>query len=235
MKYRVDNVPWPWWPFWFGASWIVGTLWWLLLVLFARTYRIEATGMENLEGRPNLVFCLWHRWVWPFWITVSRSEPQLVIVNHPAAYMKPVHVLLRLMGVRIVLGSSGEEGRRAIDRVAEFVKSGGSTVIFPDGPDGPPEVLKKGVLQLARKSGVPVAPTRVELSRFVLLPSWDHKRVPLPFSRIRLVYDAPVVVTEDSLEEARRLLSRRLSGEDDQDGSLRSDRIDAGLARRDTR
>src|SRR5262249_5869115 len=192
-------------------------------------------GEEEREGRLNVGFCVGHRWVWPYWLTVVRSKPQLVIVNHPAAYMKPVHVWLRLMGVRIVLGSSGDEGRRAIDRVAEFVKGGGSTVIFPDGPGGPPEVLKKGVLQLARKSGVPVAPTRVELSRFVLLPSWDRSRVPLPCSRTRLIYEAPVVVTEDNLEEARRLLSRRLSGEDDQDGSLHSNRIDAGLADLDTR
>jgi lysophospholipid acyltransferase (LPLAT)-like uncharacterized protein len=124
--------------------------------------------------------------------------------------MKPIHVVLRLMGMkRLIIGSSGEEGRQAADEVARLVKAGYSTTISPDGPYGPPQVLKKGVLHMALKSGVPIVPLTVSASRFVTWPSWDAKKLPLPFSRIRVIVAKAVLVNRENWEES---LARVVSG-----------------------
>jgi lysophospholipid acyltransferase (LPLAT)-like uncharacterized protein len=61
------------------------------------------------------------------------------MMTHPAAHMKPVHTLLQLMGLnKLLLGSSGEEGKQAVNQLARLVKNGWSTTISPDGPAGPP-------------------------------------------------------------------------------------------------
>jgi lysophospholipid acyltransferase (LPLAT)-like uncharacterized protein len=126
--------------------------------------------------------------------------------------MKPVHIALQLMGVRILLSSRGEEGREATTTLVRLLREGWSTVISPDGPNGPAGALKKGVLHIAIESQVPVVPVRLRAQRAVRLRSWDKKPIPLPFSRIRIVFDEPVTVTKSSFDDAGEKLVKRMSG-----------------------
>ena len=215
MRYRVDNVPAPWRPFWLAWSWLVGLGLWILGNLLNLTLRVR------IEGRPPsapigdgpFIYSLWHQY-WLLWfVTFARSHRQHAWMQHAAAYMKPVHVVLRLMGIRILLGSGGEDGRRAASELVGLLGEGWSTAVSPDGPSGPVGVLKKGVLHIALQSGVPVQPVRFEASRCVRLRSWDRKPVPLPFARITVVFDEPVVVTEENFDAAGEILTRRMGGD----------------------
>ena len=106
--------------------------------------------------------------------------------------MKPIHAAFRLMGLKpLLLGSSGEEGRRAADELARVVHRGSSATISPDGPYGPPRILKKGILHVALKSGVPIVPLTITPSRYIMWPSWDSKKFPLPFGRICVTVHRP--------------------------------------------
>jgi hypothetical protein len=129
--------------------------------------------------------------------------------------MKPVHVALRLVGIRFLLGSSGEEGREAARELVNCLRGGNSTAISPDGPHGPCRVLKKGVLHLSRDSGVPILPLHLSASRAIRV-GWDQKTIPLPWSRITVRYGPPVTVTEDDFERAGRVLADSMSGLDEQ-------------------
>jgi lysophospholipid acyltransferase (LPLAT)-like uncharacterized protein len=125
------------------------------------------------------------------------------MMSHPAAYMKPVHVVFRMMGAeRLLLGSSGQEGRQAANEIAHLVRSGYSTTISPDGPSGPPRILKKGVLHISLQSGVAVVPLTISSSRFISWPSWDSKKFPLPFSRIKVIVHEEVHVNKGNVNEA---------------------------------
>lgn len=138
-------------------------------------------------------------------------------MSHPAAYMRPAHVMFRRMGVsEVVLGSSGEEGRRAANQIAHLVAEGCSTTISPDGPYGPARVLKKGVLHIAVQSGVPIVPLTIRSSRFLRLRTWDDKRFPLPFSRITVTVQEPIVVESWNLDEAGARIVRALSASRDE-------------------
>jgi lysophospholipid acyltransferase (LPLAT)-like uncharacterized protein len=211
VSYRVDNVPWPLRPFWLAYSYLTGVAFWTLFLLLNLTCRIGARGTEHLEDRSNHIFCLWHGSWFPWFATFVLAHDRHVLMQHPAAFTKPVHVVLRLMGIRILLGSGGEEGRQAAERLVDHLRGGWSTAISPDGPAGPAGVMKKGVLHIALQSGVPVIPVRFVVSRGVNIPSWDGKRAPLPFSRITVIYGEPVIVTEENFEEAGRLLAARMS------------------------
>jgi lysophospholipid acyltransferase (LPLAT)-like uncharacterized protein len=132
-------------------------------------------------------------------------------MNHPAWFMKPIHVLIKLVGVKgLVLGSTGHGGQEAADQLAAYLKQGYSTLITPDGPHGPPRVLKKGVLHLALQSEVPIVPLRIKTPYCLTLPTWDRKRFPLPSSRIQVIYGEPISVTEQNFEEAGRKLDTAL-------------------------
>ncbi len=132
-------------------------------------------------------------------------------MNHPAWYMKPVHVLIWLLGVRrLVLGSTGFEGKEAATELVKYLQEGYSTVILPDGPYGPPKELKKGALHMAAQSNVPLVGVQFGLSKAYVLSSWDKKRFPYPFSQIAVRYSQPIFVRPDNLEGKARELAEAL-------------------------
>jgi lysophospholipid acyltransferase (LPLAT)-like uncharacterized protein len=215
MAYRVDNVPALWRPFWLAYSWIVGVGFWCVWNLLIRTCRIRFEGEQHRIGRENYIYSLWHESWFLYFAAFARSHRRHVWLQHPDAYMKPVHVALRLAGIRLLLGSGGEEGREAARELVVCLRRGSSTTISPDGPRGPRRVLKKGVLHLSCDSGVSILPLRLSASR-VIRAGWDRKAIPLPWSRITVVYGPPITVAGDDFERAGRLLADSMSGSNEQ-------------------
>jgi lysophospholipid acyltransferase (LPLAT)-like uncharacterized protein len=215
MAYRVDNVPALWRPFWLAYSWIVGIGFWCAWNLLILTCRVRLEGEQDHIGRENYIYSLWHESWFLYFAAFVRSHRRHVWLQHPDAYMKPVHVALRLAGIQFLLGSGGEEGREAARELVARLRGGSSTAISPDGPHGPCRVLKKGVLHLARDSGVPILPLRLSASR-AIRTGWDRKAIPLPWSKITLAYGSPITVTEDDFERAGRMLADAMSGPGEQ-------------------
>ena len=132
-------------------------------------------------------------------------------MQHPVWYMKPIHVLLRLMGVKkIIWGSTGHSGRDAAELLVDHLRQGYSTVLNPDGPNGPAFVIKKGILHLSLKSCVPVVPLRFSSSSFIELKTWDRKKFARPFSTIELNISEPIYVTSDNFEYVHDLIERKM-------------------------
>lgn len=211
MRYRVDNVPIIFRPFWWLYSWAVGLIIWTFLVILQATCEIRIQNQIDFYGERNFVYCLWHQF-WFLWaVAFMRSHRRHAWLQHPAAYMKPIHIGLKLMGIRVLLGSRGEEGRTAANDLVDLLRKGWSTVISPDGPHGPQGVLKKGVLHIALQSGVPILPVRFIAPRTFVLPSWDKKLLPLPLSKIMVVFGEPITVNESNFEEVVKLLEERMT------------------------
>jgi lysophospholipid acyltransferase (LPLAT)-like uncharacterized protein len=213
MSYRVDTVPWPVRPFYLAIAWACGLAVYLYFVICRWTSTISIVGPGNHDLSQHAIFCVWHQNWWAYSVVFVRYRSPHATFSHPAAYMKPVHTAFRLMGLKpLLLGSSGEEGRRAADEIARLVQRGSSTTISPDGPYGPARILKKGVLHVALKSGVPIVPLTIAPSRYVSWPSWDSKRFPIPFGRVQVTVHSPITVNQTNFEEAGRLVVAALGG-----------------------
>ena len=195
----------------------LGFLWFLSLLLLRLSIVVRVTGIQNISADSNYIFCYWHEcgplsfqgWT-PRLPAYLRHHPQ-AWMQHPAWYTKPVAVLVSLMGVdRLVLGSTGHDGRRAADKLVSLLQDGYSTLIAPDGPSGPARTLKKGVLHVALQSGVPIIPLRISASRCFRSSSWDRKMHPLPFTTINVAVGSPIVVTTNTFDETFEALTHAL-------------------------
>lgn len=208
-RYLVDNVPSLLRPFHDAFTYAFA----LLIFLFARlvffTSRIEKVGREQIEESENRIYCYWHLFS-PLAMCAFFRPRRHVWMQHPGWFNKHMHVVVRLYGAKVVLGSTGHGGREAADLIVDYLKIGYSTVVFPDAPRGPPYELKDGVLHMSLKSGVPIAPVRFRLSRYVKLKGWDRKRLPMPFGKIRVEFNEPIQVTEENFGEARERLREAL-------------------------
>jgi lysophospholipid acyltransferase (LPLAT)-like uncharacterized protein len=84
-----------------------------------------------------------------------------------------------------------------------------------DGPLGPKHQVKGGVVWIASKMNAAIIPISVASNhKFVLSKRWDALEIPLPFSRVVLLFGAPITVPRDltslQLEQWRLQLEQDL-------------------------
>jgi lysophospholipid acyltransferase (LPLAT)-like uncharacterized protein len=205
---RVDTVPWYLRPFFLLFGYGGGLFFYVYCGLIHLTCSIRFMGAP-IPAQPA-IYCIWHRDL-VLYFGVFNSVKKQVWMNHPAWYMKPVHVLLRWRGVEyICLGSSGNSGKEALENVISYLKQGYSTTIASDGPAGPVQVLKPGVLWMSRDAHVPVVPLHFSCSSGTRLGGWDGKVLPRLFSEITVTVGESIQVNESNLEASGKAIAKHL-------------------------
>jgi lysophospholipid acyltransferase (LPLAT)-like uncharacterized protein len=103
--------------------------------------------------------------------------------------------LLSLMGNKTISGSTTRGGAKVLLSMIKAIQSGNNGAITPDGPRGPRYHLQPGIIVIAQKTGVPLVPLHVEATRqWVFEKSWDHHKLPKPFSRLVISIGKPFQV-----------------------------------------
>jgi len=210
-KYTIHNLPLPLKPFVFLYGWIVGIGFILLNFIFRSLVKIEFVGGEHVNNTPNFIFTLWHENLPLYFIAHSRFSRPHSWLSFPYWYMKPVHIMKKLIGIKdIAYGASGIDGKKALKQVVTKLQEGYSTFLNLDGPKGPAHVMKDGALVMSLKTGVPIIPLGFQLEKSWRLPSWDGKRYPPFFKTLKVVYGEPIWVTADNFELSRTQVAAKM-------------------------
>lgn len=110
--------------------------------------------------------------------------------------------MMHKLGITTVRGSSSRGGKEVRDAMVRTVKDGVVGAITVDGPRGPRRVLKKGIVDIARKTGAPILPlTAYGESSWIFKKTWDQTRIPKPFSRVLVYYGDPITIPRDARDE----------------------------------
>ena len=109
-------------------------------------------------------------------------------------------------GYDAVRGSSSRGGVVALKELVKLARAGRSPFITADGPRGPRQVLKAGVLTAAQLSGLPIIAATAAATHGWWFHSWDRFLVPKPFSTVYLRYSEPLYVDRSaSAEDLHRI------------------------------
>ena len=189
----------------------------LALRALARTLRVrreEAAVSPLWAARAPVIYVVWHGrlLLLPYLyghrgchVLASRSRDGELVARWA-----------RRFGLEPVRGSSTRGGGEALRSLARALRAGSEVVVVPDGPRGPREVLKPGVIALARLSGAPIVPMAVGASREWRVRSWDEFRIPRPFARCVMRFGEPIHVPRDAdragEEAARKEVEAALRG-----------------------
>ena len=201
---RFDNVPrlfFPFlWVFWKLFYAVLTTAHWIL----NRTCRIDIEG--HPEGRH--ILCGWHESIIPYSVAYRRLPLRYLVIQNNAWFMPPIIWLVRSRGGQSSIDISYSSfGKSTISKVTSQLAAGESLLAFPDGPSGPAHVLDRSLLVVAERSGAPIIPLRVETSMALVISwAWDKKRIPLPFSRVRVRCGNPIVAVPGEREATERKL-----------------------------
>jgi lysophospholipid acyltransferase (LPLAT)-like uncharacterized protein len=118
--------------------------------------------------------------------------------------------ILERLGYHTGRGSSTRGGGEGVRALLAHAQVGRDLAVTPDGPRGPAEVVKPGVIYLASRSGLPVIPVAAASRPSRRLESWDGFRVPGPFARVRVAMGPPLRVPAVLDDTARERWRQRL-------------------------
>jgi lysophospholipid acyltransferase (LPLAT)-like uncharacterized protein len=189
-----------------------GRSWWFPLATAAGaaalcslgyTWRIRRTNTAAYDRRlaagERCIYVLWHARMLPL-IYAYRGLGVAALVSQSRDGELIAGVIERI-GYVAVRGSSTRGGQEGFNQLVRQAGQGRSLTITPDGPRGPREVVKPGLVRLASRTGLPVLPVASASRRPWVLRSWDGFRVPRPFETVWIAYGEIVHVPPD-LDEA---------------------------------
>lgn len=167
----------------------------LLHTMRLRVENARAYRERTEQGKP-VIFTVWHGRLLP--LSFLHRNQGVVALASRSADGEYIARILQHWGFGMVRGSSSSGGDTAFRELIREVRAGRSVAVTPDGPRGPRERLKPGVLQLAQLTGAPLIPAAAAASRAWWFESWDRFLVPKPFARLHVAYGDPVFVSRDS-------------------------------------
>jgi len=191
--------------------------------LLKATLRVQREGFEVVQGfvdrDERFVLAFWHRRLvmmplaYPFRRTNHAGERRgVAILSSDSKDGERSAATWRWYGIHAVRGTAAHSGAQALVKMIQVVKQGWDLGITPDGPRGPRQQAKPGVLAVSRKTGAWLVPVCVAYSRAWQLRTWDGMLVPKPFSRVVVHYGQPFRITDAHGEtEQQTMLEAKLN------------------------
>lgn len=188
------------------ASFAIGSY----IRLVYRTTRWTLLGREHFQaaadGGKGVIIAFWHGRL--LMGAAIRRETGLPVYMLISAHRDGEIVArgVKGFGVEFIRGSASnpkkagknKHGASAIGQMIAALEKGSVVGFTPDGPRGPGEIVKPGVIKLAQMSGAPVVPAAYSVTRGKHMSSWDRFLLAAPFSRGYYLAGKPITVPNDA-------------------------------------
>ena len=188
------------------------------LVFIITSFTFKSISWKSLKNsnsyyfkkKEAIIFCTWHNRLYcgPYLLPKDKLVINALQSFHSDGMM--TDVLFKLIKMKIIYGSSKKKGVSAFIKMTKAIKNGESLAITPDGPKGPREIVKDGIIKLAQNTGAPIVPLFWKVKNHKILNSWDNFIIPFPFSKGVYIFGKPIhvkrKVTEKKLFEIKNVI-----------------------------
>ena len=200
----------------FGQRFI-GFLFYFITSLICKSirwkYLVENEKSNILKKDQEYIFCCWHNRLF--------LGPHLLPRNRIINALQSSHsdgmitsLAFEYLGMKVILGSSKKGGMQAFRNMVKCIQLGESVAITPDGPKGPKETVKEGIIKLAQITQKPIIPLAWSTNKYKAFNSWDNFVVPFPFSKGVYSFGNPIYVkkkiNDEEIEKARKNLENEI-------------------------
>jgi len=200
----------------FGQRFI-GFLFYFITSLICKSirwkYLVENEKSNILKNDQDYIFCCWHNRLF--------LRPHLLPRNRIINALQSSHsdgmitsLAFEYLGMKVILGSSKKGGMQAFRNMVKCIQLGESVAITPDGPKGPKETVKEGIIKLAQITQKPIIPLVWSTNKYKAFNSWDNFVVPFPFSKGVYSFGNPIYVkkkiNDEEIEKARKNLENEI-------------------------
>ena len=171
--------------------------------MIGKTLRVQIIN-RDLESRLEkqgkaIIYTFWHGRMlyFPY---LYRFSGKSTILTSPSEDGEIVARTAKIFGFSSIRGSSFKKGGSALLKMARGIKEGKSITVVGDGSRGPLYKVQEGIINLAYLTDVPILPVAYGAKNKIQLNSWDRFIIPIPFSKIKVMYGDPVYVDKNKKE-----------------------------------
>jgi len=159
------------------------------------TSRWTVTGFEHFEAAgeegKGVILAFWHGRLLMAPAVRRETDKRVFMLISAHRDGEIIAQGVKGFGVEFIRGSASSKKKpgkekRGASAIAQMIAvlEGGDVVGFtPDGPTGPGERVKPGVIRLAQLSGAPIVPAAYSVSGGARLKTWDRFLLAAPFSK----------------------------------------------------
>ncbi|MAW81817.1 MAG: hypothetical protein CMI63_16400 [Parvularcula sp.] len=192
-----------------AAAWLIGTY----IGLVYATSRWTLQGYDHVEAAlkdgKGVILAFWHGRLLMAAAVRKQTDARVFMLISAHRDGEIIAQGVSRFGVEFIRGSAAnpkkpgknKSGASAIAQMAAALRENAIVGFTPDGPRGPGETLKPGVIRLAQMSGAPIIPAAYSVSRGKRLSTWDRFLLAAPFSRGYYVAGAPITVPAEASGE----------------------------------
>lgn len=188
---------------------IVPTLGYLLINAVGRSIRFREINRDYAAQmklkKKNVIFAFWHNRLimMPYFYRTFMDRKNITVMVSRSKDGQIITDIAEKFGYKMVRGSSSRGGKAALREMVRLLKSGWDAGYTPDGPRGPRYRIGQGLITIAQMTGYPIIPVSYEVTKRLVVNSWDKLIIPLPFSRGVLIFGDPVIISPDANENVK--------------------------------
>lgn len=162
------------------------------------TLRVKVINGDKISGlmmeKRSYISAFWHGSMMIGWFLNKGGNASALVSQSKDGDV--LAATLKKWNYNVVRGSSSTGGSDALTAMVFLIRDGYSLAITPDGPRGPVYKMKPGAVVAAKKSAVPLFLVGIGIKNKFILKSWDHFEVPIPFSKVTVIYSNPILIDE---------------------------------------
>ena len=203
---------------------VLSSVIYFLLHLYTKTIHVHLENAEmvlkHAENGGRVIIGVWHqRFFGGFFVPPMFDLTPCIMVSQ-SRDGDFISRIVQKIGWKPVRGSSSRGGKQALRAMVEGLRKDPIGVHIVDGPNGPPRVIKPGLLALARDADALIVLGLVSYEKAWKANSWDRFMVPKPFSRILVRFGSTFVVpkktSDDEFESLRKKVEDALIREQEE-------------------
>jgi lysophospholipid acyltransferase (LPLAT)-like uncharacterized protein len=145
-----------------------------------KSLKFKKIYLEKYDG--PAVYAIWHA---NQYIYLAKDRPQRQKFNlliSPSNDGDMIAKVCHQMNFSLIRGSTKREGVFAIRKMIQRLKNEESIAFTVDGPKGPRQKVKEGLIKIAQMAQVPIIPTMPATKYKFTFNSWDKYELPYWFS-----------------------------------------------------
>ena len=177
----------------------------LLAFLASMLFKFVGIGLKikavNYPEVPQFIVGLWHAHQCVLYNIKNRHLLNVLVSQSNDGEV--VATATEAVDIKTIRGSKGRKGTEATLKLLEKLEQGENIALTVDGPRGPNRVVKKGIINIAKISQVPIVPVvwYSTSKLFLKFNSWDSFRFPFGWPFTVALYGEPIYVPQDCDDE----------------------------------
>jgi len=176
-----------------------------IIHFFSKIVEINAESYLQFEQtQQSFVFSVWHgRQFSPMF---KHKKKNIAVLVSPSRDGNVQAAFLHKFGYQTIRGSSDKQPVKSLIKMIKLAKQTKCLFTFAvDGPRGPVFKVKPGIISFAAKTGYPIIPVTTDATFKITIKTWDKCIIPLPFSKIVIVYGSPIYVRDEKEDTTQYL------------------------------